>query len=150
MSADLPAPSMIVELSRHGDFLGAAGSSSFTFSSLMPRSSVIALPPVRWRCLRHGLRRSPSQPDGSATRATEHIGDQGRQSSPSVSSAMIKRGLPILAVCSSNGSRSFIELIFFVDEDANVLEDAFHALRVSNEVGREVAAVKLHADYFKR
>jgi len=26
---------------------------------------------------------------------------------------MIKRGLPILAVCSSSGSRSFIELIFF-------------------------------------
>ncbi len=33
--------------------------------------------------------------------------------SPSTSSAMINRGLPILAVCSSKGSRSFIELIFF-------------------------------------
>src|SRR5258708_9104112 len=33
----------------------------------------------------------------------------------------------------------------FMDEDANVLEDAFHALGVSDEIGREVAAVKLHA-----
>src|SRR5258708_38128880 len=38
----------------------------------------------------------------------------------------------------------------FMDEDANVLEDAFHALGVSDEIGREVAAVKLHAfDYFE-
>src|SRR5216684_6755049 len=38
----------------------------------------------------------------------------------------------------------------FVDEDANVLEDAFHALGVGDEVGGEVAAVKLHAfDYFE-
>src|SRR5215469_1501711 len=33
----------------------------------------------------------------------------------------------------------------FVDEDAHVFEHAFHAIRVSNEVGREVTAVKLHA-----
>src|SRR6267154_601393 len=33
----------------------------------------------------------------------------------------------------------------FVDEDANVLEDAFHALGVGDEVGGEVAAVELHA-----
>src|SRR6267378_2515226 len=37
-----------------------------------------------------------------------------------------------------------------VDEDADVLEDAFHALGVGDEVGGEVAAVKLHAfDYFE-
>src|SRR2546426_5622355 len=37
-----------------------------------------------------------------------------------------------------------------VDEDAHVLKNAFHALRVSDEVGGEVAAVKLHAfDYFE-
>ena len=33
--------------------------------------------------------------------------------SPSMSSAMISSGLPILATCSRSGSRSFIELIFF-------------------------------------
>src|SRR5258707_2547799 len=37
-----------------------------------------------------------------------------------------------------------------VDEDADVFEDAFHALGVGDEVGGEVAAVKLHAfDYFE-
>ena len=35
------------------------------------------------------------------------------RASPSTSSAMINRGFPALAVCSSSGSRSFIELIFF-------------------------------------
>jgi len=38
----------------------------------------------------------------------------------------------------------------FVDEDADVFEDAFHTLGVGDEVGGEVAAVKLHAfDYFE-
>src|SRR5712671_178605 len=38
----------------------------------------------------------------------------------------------------------------FVDEDADVLEDALHALGVGDEVGGEVAAVELHAfDYFE-
>ena len=35
------------------------------------------------------------------------------RASPSTSSAMISRGLPSFAICSSKGSRSFIELIFF-------------------------------------
>src|SRR5207244_4023802 len=38
----------------------------------------------------------------------------------------------------------------FVDEDADVFQHALHAVRVSDEVGGEVAAVKLHAfDYFE-
>src|SRR6267143_1859513 len=38
----------------------------------------------------------------------------------------------------------------FVNEDAHVLEHAFHAFGVGDEVGGEVAAVKLHAfDYFE-
>src|SRR6185369_6365599 len=32
-----------------------------------------------------------------------------------------------------------------VDQDAHVLEDAFHTIRIGDEVGREVAAVELHA-----
>src|SRR5216684_3664426 len=40
--------------------------------------------------------------------------------------------------------------LLFVDEDAHVLEHAFHALGIGDEVGGEVAAVKLHAfDYFE-
>jgi hypothetical protein len=35
--------------------------------------------------------------------------------------------------------------LLLVDEDDRVLEDDFHPLRVGHEVGREVAAVELHA-----
>ena len=35
------------------------------------------------------------------------------RASPSTSSAMISRGLPARATCSSSGSRSFIDEIFF-------------------------------------
>src|SRR5882762_2490466 len=39
----------------------------------------------------------------------------------------------------------------FVNEDAHVFQNAFHPLRVSNEVGRQVAAVELHTfDDFQR
>ena len=35
--------------------------------------------------------------------------------------------------------------LLLVDQDDGVLEDDFHALRIGHEVGREVAAVELHA-----
>ena len=35
--------------------------------------------------------------------------------------------------------------LLLVDQDERVLEHHFHALRVGDEVGREVAAVELHA-----
>ena len=35
--------------------------------------------------------------------------------------------------------------LLFVDQDVGVFEHAFHAVRVGDEVGREVAAVELHA-----
>ena len=38
-----------------------------------------------------------------------------------------------------------LEIFFSRDEDVGVLEDGFHALRVGDEVRREVAAVELHA-----
>jgi hypothetical protein len=38
-----------------------------------------------------------------------------------------------------------------VDEDVRILEDGLHPLRVGHEVGREVAAVELHAlDHLER
>src|SRR6266851_3867323 len=41
--------------------------------------------------------------------------------------------------------------LLFVDQDVHVLEYTFHALRIGHKVGREVAAVKLHAfDHFER
>ena len=61
MSSFLPAPSMIVVLSLSMMiFLARPRSVSVTFSSLMPRSSKIALPPVRMAMSSSmALRRSP-------------------------------------------------------------------------------------------
>src|ERR1700689_1646415 len=40
--------------------------------------------------------------------------------------------------------------LLFVDQDVRVLESNFHALRIGNEVRREIAAVELHAlDHFE-
>ena len=41
--------------------------------------------------------------------------------------------------------------LLFVDQDADIFEHALHALGIGDEVGREVAAVELHAfDHFER
>src|SRR5208282_1407231 len=37
--------------------------------------------------------------------------------------------------------------LLFVDQDVGIFEDAFHALGIGDEVGREVAAIELHAFY---
>src|SRR5260370_16036872 len=40
--------------------------------------------------------------------------------------------------------------LLFVDQDADIFEDALHAFRICDEIRREVSAVKLHAfDYFE-
>jgi len=46
-----------------------------------------------------------------------------------------QRACPSWAVCSSNGSRSFIELIFFSWMRMRASSDAFHAFGVGDEVG---------------
>jgi len=78
------------------------------------------------------LRRSPKPRglDGSALqRAAELVHHQGGQRFAFDVLSDDQEGLPILAVCSSSGSRSFNRADFlFVDEDADVLEDALHAL----------------------
>ena len=62
------------------------------------------------------LRRSPKP--GAFTAATCSVPrslftTSVARASPSMSSAMISSGLPMRATCSSTGSRSFMELIFF-------------------------------------
>src|SRR6266852_3530451 len=40
--------------------------------------------------------------------------------------------------------------LFFVDQNADIFQDALHAFRIGDEIRRKVAAVELHAlDYFK-
>src|SRR5680860_326304 len=67
------------------------------------------------------------------------------RASPSTSSDRMKSGLPAAITFSSSGSRSLIALIALVQQDVRVVEDRFHALRVADEVRRDVALVELHA-----
>ena len=97
----VPAPSMIVVLSLSiVTFLARPRSSSVTFSSLMPRSSVIALPPVRIAMSSSiALRRSPKP--GALTAATFSVPrslltTSVASASPSTSSATIEQRLPAL------------------------------------------------------
>src|SRR2546423_809237 len=79
-------------------------------SSLIPRSSVMHLPPVRMAMSSSmALRRSPNP--GAFTAQTLSVPrslftTRVASASPSTSSAMIKSGLPILATRSSRGRRS--------------------------------------------
>ena len=90
---------------------------SVTFSSLSPSSSLITWPPVRiaMSCSM-ALRRSPKP--GAFTAATASVPrilftTSVASASPSISSATSSSGLPCRATCSSTGSRSFIDEIFF-------------------------------------
>src|SRR5438094_4678590 len=118
ISLVLPAPSTIVVLSLSTTtFLARPRSSSVRFSSLIPRSSVIALPPVTVAMSSSmAFRRSPKPGAFTAQVCSvprNLLTTSVASASPSTSSAMIKRGLPARATCSSSGSMSFITLIFF-------------------------------------
>ena len=148
----LPAPSMIVVLSLSiVTCLAWPRSSSLTFSSLMPRSSVIALPPVRIAMSSSiALRRSPKPGALTAAavqRAAQLVDDQRRQRLAldvlgDDQQRLAGAGRPARAAAAGPSST----LIFFSWIRMNgVLEHHFHPLRVGHEVGREVAAVELHA-----
>ena len=88
-----------------------------TFSSSMPRSSKIALPPVRTAMSSiMALRRSPYP--GAFTAQMFRVPrslftTSVARASPSMSSLMMSRGLPVFAMVSSSGIRSFTAEIFF-------------------------------------
>ena len=98
MSEPLPPPSTIVVFSLSITIrLARPRSLMVTFSSLMPRSSVKHLPPVRMAMSsRIALRRSPKP--GALTATTFSVPrilltTRAARASPSTSSAMIRRGL---------------------------------------------------------
>jgi hypothetical protein len=118
MAADLPAPSMRVVLSLVTTTrLALPRSSRVRFSSLTPRSSVMALPPVRVAMSSSmALRRSPKP--GAFTAHEESVPrslltTSVARASLSTSSATIRSGCPERATCSRSGSMSFITLSFF-------------------------------------
>ena len=95
------------------------------------------------------LRRSPKP--GALTATTFRmprmvLTTRVASASPSTSSAMISSGRPALATCSSVGSRSRMLLIFLSYSSTNGLSRTRGLLLgVVDEVGRQVAAVELHA-----
>src|SRR6266545_3665919 len=117
MSDFLPAPStMVVESLSTTTFLARPRSSSLMLARLIPRSSVMALPPVSIAMSSSiALRRSPKP--GALTAQTcsvprSLLTTSVASASPSTSSAMTSSGLPCLATCSRSGNRSLSELIF--------------------------------------
>src|SRR3954467_4870749 len=150
MSAPAPEPSMIVVFSLPTSMrLAWPRSASVTFSSVRPTSSEITLPPVRIAMSSSiALRRSPKP--GALTATTFRmprmvLTTSVASASPSTSSATISSGRPDLATCSSVGSRSRMLLIFLKQQHERVVERSDLLVGVVDEVGREVAAVELHA-----
>ncbi len=67
------------------------------------------------------------------------------RASPSMSSAMIRSGLPRLGDLLQDRDHVLDRRdLLLVDQDVGVLEDRLHRGRVGHEVGAEVAAVELH------
>ena len=68
------------------------------------------------------------------------------RASPSTSSATISSGLPVWTTASRIGSSGCsVDELLLVDEDVGVVEFGDHLLGVGDEIGREIAAVELHA-----
>src|SRR6516165_1859520 len=150
MSAFLPAPLTMVVFSLSIITLLARPSMlSVTFSSLMPRSSEIAWPPVRTAMsCSMALRRSPKP--GALTAATfrpprRRLTTSVASASPSTSSATMTSGLPLCTTSSSSGNSSFSEESFFSLIRIGVFHLGAHLVGIGDEVGRDVASVELHA-----
>ena len=66
--------------------------------------------------------------------------------SPSTSSAMTSSGLPAARdLLEQRQQVLHVADLLLVDQDVGIFEHAFHALGIGDEVGREIAAVELHA-----
>ncbi len=150
MSFGEPAPSMIVVFSfSTRTFLARPRSLSWRFSSLMPRSSKTAWPPVSVAMSSSmALRRSPNagRLDGAdGEDAAELVHDQRRQ----------RLAFHFLADDQQRLARARDRFqdrhdvlhggdLLLVDQDVRLLEDALHRRRVGDEVGRAVPLVELH------
>jgi hypothetical protein len=120
-----PAPSTIVVLSLSiGDLLGLAEHVELTFSSLMPRSSLITWPPVRIAMSSSiALRRSPKP--GALTAATLRpprslLTTRVASASPSTSSAMISSGGPTAPPLQQRQQRLQVGELLLVDQDVGI------------------------------
>ena len=95
------------------------------------------------------LRRSPKP--GALTAATLRpprslLTTSVARASPSMSSAMMSSGLPVCTTASRSGKHRLQRReLLLMDEDVGLLEFGHHLLGVGDEIGREIAAVELHA-----
>ena len=116
----------------------------------MPRSSAIIWPAVRTAMSSSmALRRSPKP--GALTAATLRpprslLTTSVASASPSMSSAMMSKRLAACTTASRIGQHRLQRgELLLVDEDVGVLELGHHLLGIGDEVGREIAAIELHA-----
>jgi hypothetical protein len=94
------------------------------------------------------LRRSPKP--GALTAATLRpprslLTTRVASASPSISSAMMSSGRPTAHQLEQRQQRLQARQLLLVDEDVGILELDDHLLGVGDEIGREIAAVELHA-----
>ena len=117
MSDFLPSPATIVLFSLSIlTFLQEPRSPIFTFSNLIPRSSEITCPPVRI-AISSNIAFLLSPKPGALTAAIfkdplNLLTTNVARASPSISSAIINKGLPDWATGSRIGNKSFITDIF--------------------------------------
>src|SRR5690242_5040784 len=150
MSAFFPPPlTMVVFSFSIVTFLARPSMASVTLSSLMPRSSEIAWPPVRIAISSSiALRRSPKP--GALTAATFRpprnlLTTRVASASPSISSAMISSGRPDWATSSQGQQRLQARQLLLMDENIGAFELADHLVGVGDEIRRKVTPVELHA-----
>jgi hypothetical protein len=94
------------------------------------------------------LRRSPKPGALTQTvqRAAQLVDTRVARASPSTSSAMISSFLPALHELLQQGQDVLdVGDLLVGEQDIGVVHDGFHLLGVGDQVGREVAAVELHA-----
>ena len=120
------------------------------FSSLIPRSSVRALPPGEdGDVFQHGLA-AVAEARGlhraGVQRAAQLVDHQGGQRLALDVLGDDEEGLARPRHLLEQGQHVLHHAdLLLVDQDQRVLEHGLHALGVGHEVGREVAAVELHA-----
>src|ERR1700693_1876405 len=156
ISAFLPAPLTTVVFSLSTiTFLARPSMATVTFSSLMPRSEDTIVPPVRIAMSsRMALRRSPKP--GALTAATLRpprslLTTRVASASPSTSSAMMTSGLALCTTAFKRGRRFCRQerlhpgQLLLIDQDIRILHLHPHLVGIGDEVGRDIAAVELHA-----
>src|SRR5215203_3387387 len=145
MSPFLPTPPTIVVFSLSIDtFLARPSMLIVTFSSLMPRSSLIAWPPVRTAMsCSMALRRSPKPGAFTAAELVDH--ERGKRLAFHVLGDDEQRLAGLHHGLEQREQLLETRELLLVDQDVGVFELDPHLVGVGDEVRRDVAAVELHA-----